>query len=327
MNQSKSYKPKTAVIMMNMGGPGSLDEVEPFLYNLFMDPDIIDIPLGRFIRPLIAGRIAKSRASKVREYYKKMGGKSPLLDITLEQAALLEASLKNEGGYSTYVAMRYTRPFTEEAVKRAVKDGVSRIILLPLYPQYSKTTTGSSLNEFNRIYKKYGVGEMELIKIRDWHNNKFYIKVWSDKINSLLESCNNKAPTIIFSAHGIPEKYVKQGDPYQSQTEETIKLIIKKLNRQVEWRLSYQSRVGPMKWLQPNTIDTIKKLGKNGTDSVIMVPISFVSDHSETLYEMDIQYKKLTEEVGIKNFMRVESLNSDPNFIEALKHIVLDNID
>lgn len=168
MNQSKPDKTKTAIIMMNMGGPGSLEEVEPFLYNLFMDPDIIDIPFGKIFRPFIARRISKSRAAKVKEYYKKIGGKSPLLDLTMKQAELLETSLKNDGHYKTYVAMRYTQPFTAKTIERVIKDRVSRIILLPLYPQYSKTTTGSSLNEFTGIFKKYGKIDVEFIEIRDW---------------------------------------------------------------------------------------------------------------------------------------------------------------
>jgi len=323
MNQAKSDKIKTAVIMMNMGGPESLDGVEPFLYNLFMDPDIIDIPLGRFFRPLIAGRIARSRSSKVREYYKKIGGKSPLLALTLEQAASLEEALKNHGNFTTYVAMRYARPFTAEALGRAISDGTARIILLPLYPHYSKTTTGSSLNEFQRLLIKSGRKDIELIKIRDWHSHKMYIRVWADKIKEALKGFKNARPVIIFSAHGIPQKYVTQGDPYQVQTEESVRLVLKELNWKGEWRLSYQSRVGPMKWLQPNTIDIIRELGKSGASDVMMVPISFVSDHSETLYEMDIMYKELSADVGIKKFERVSSLNSDPRFINALKHIVL----
>lgn len=317
---------KCAVILMNMGGPDSLDSVEPFLYNLFMDPDIIEIPAGILLRRFIAGIISRRRAVKVREYYKKIGGKSPLTEITLEQARALEKSLKDEGDFSVHVAMRYWHPFTAEALENVLKVNPSRLILLPLYPQYSATTTGSSLNEFQRAWSRTGRNGTEIRIVRNWYDNDRYIDAWAEKITEALENFRRATPYLIFSAHGIPEKRIRQGDPYKGQTEETVRLILNKLDWSGEWGISYQSRVGPVKWLEPSTEASLEKLGKAGIKNLLMVPISFVSDHSETLYEMDIQYRSFAGKVGIENFHRAASLNSSRSFIAALKDIVLLNM-
>jgi ferrochelatase len=314
---------KTAVVLLNMGGPGSLDDVEPFLYNLFMDPDIISIPLGRLLRPFIARKISKKRAEKVRGYYKKIGGKSPLLDLTIDQARALEKLLETEGNYSVSVAMRYWHPFTEEAVSHLIQESPERIILLPLYPQFSTATSGSSLNEFSRIWQKKGEGDVEVIKIGAWYDHPRYISSWAEAINDELEELKGRNVSILFSAHGIPQSMVDKGDPYQSQTEKTVRLILEELQWKGKWQLSYQSRVGPVKWLEPSTEHVIQEWGSRCVETMLMVPISFVSDHSETLYEMDIQYKELALEAGAKDFRRVASLNSRQSFIETLKEIVL----
>lgn len=308
-----------------MGGPSTLNDVEPFLYNLFMDPDIIEIPLvGRFLRPFIARKIAGKRSAKVRGYYEKIGGGSPLLKLTLDQAAALERALADSGNFSTYVAMRYWHPFTEETVKKVLAAKPNRVILLPLYPQYSATTSGSSINEFHRVWKKTGEASgTEILDIRDWHDHKGYIDAWTANIEESLKSCGNNTPHLIFSAHGIPVKRVERGDPYRDETEETVRLIVERLKWKGEWSLTYQSRVGPVKWLEPATDLSIEALGREGTKNLLMVPISFVSDHSETLYEMDILYKELAESAGIERFERVASLNSGTAFIEALRDIIL----
>lgn len=314
---------KTAVVLLNMGGPGSLDDVEPFLYNLFMDPDIISIPFGRLLRPFIARKISRKRAEKVRGYYEKIGGKSPLLDLTNDQARSLEKLLGAEGDYSVSVAMRYWHPFTEESISQLVGESPDRIILLPLYPQFSTATSGSSLNEFFRVWQRQGKGNVEVIKIGGWHDHPRYIKSWATAISDELGELKDRDVSILFSAHGIPQSMIDKGDPYQSQTEETVRLILEEIQWKGEWQLSYQSRVGPVKWLEPSTEDTIQEWGGRQVDTLLIVPISFVSDHSETLYEMDIQYRDLAVEAGIKNFRRVSSLNSRPSFIEALKEIVV----
>lgn len=317
---------KTCILLMNMGGPATLGDVEPFLYNLFMDPDIIEIPLGRLLRPFIAKKISKKRSAKVRGYYKKIGGGSPLLRLTENQAEALENTLSSCGDFKTFVAMRYSPPFTEEAIRKILLEEPRRIVLLPLYPQYSGTTSGSSFNEFHRIWKKIGKEDVNIVEIKNWHNNSGYISAWVDLIKESLEKTDNSNMHIIFSAHGIPQKNVEKGDPYQEQTEETVKLILRELKWEGAWSLSYQSKVGPVKWLEPATDTLLEELGQRGVESVLMVPISFVSDHSETLYEMDIQYRELAEETGIKNFHRAKTANCNPVFIEALKDIVLQGL-
>ena len=317
---------KTCILLMNMGGPATLDDVEPFLYNLFMDPDIIEIPLGRLLRPFIAKKISKKRSAKVRGYYEKIGGGSPLLRLTENQAAALENTLSSSGNFKTFVAMRYSPPFTEEAIRKIVLEEPRRIVLLPLYPQYSGTTSGSSFNEFYRVWKKVGMKNVDVVEIKDWYNHSGYISAWVGLIKESLEKVDNGKLHIIFSAHGIPQKNVEKGDPYQEQTEETVRLILKELKWEGAWSLSYQSKVGPVKWLEPATDTLLEELGQRGVESVLMVPISFVSDHSETLYEMDIQYRELAEETGIKNFNRASTANCNPVFIEALKDIVLQGL-
>lgn len=324
-------KNKTCILLMNMGGPTSLADVEPFLYNLFMDPDIIEIPLGKLLRPFIAKKISKKRSAKVRGYYEKIGGGSPLLKLTEDQAAALESALRDEGDFKTFVAMRYSSPFTDEAIEKIIQEKPARIILLPLYPQYSGTTSGSSINEFYRVWKKAGKDlidkdAVEIIEIRDWYNHKGYINSWSGQISEALQESADSETHIIFSAHGIPQKLVEKGDPYQKQTEESVRLILNELKWEGKWSLSYQSKVGPVKWLEPATDSLLKELGDTGTKSVLMVPISFVSDHSETLYEMDIQYKELAKESGVKTFNRAPTANCNPIFIGALKDIVLQGI-
>ena len=247
---------------MNMGGPATLDDVEPFLYNLFMDPDIIEIPLGKLLRPFIAKKISKKRSAKVRGYYEKIGGGSPLLRLTEDQAAALETTLSPCGDFKTFVAMRYSPPFTEEAIRKIVLEEPRRIVLLPLYPQYSRTTSGSSFNEFYRVWKKIGKKDVNIIEIKDWHNHKGYISAWVDLIKESLEKADKSNMHIIFSAHGIPQKLVENGDPYQRQTEDTVRLILKELKWEGAWSLSYQSKVGPVKWLEPATDTLLKELGQ-----------------------------------------------------------------
>lgn len=309
-----------------MGGPASLDDVEPFLFNLFMDPDIIEIPLGKFLRPFIARKIAKKRSGKVRGYYEKIGGKSPLLDLTLSQARALEEALLTQGEFRTFIAMRYWRPFTDEAIRNILAYDPEKLVLLPLYPHYSETTTGSSFNEFERVWNKLGKPGIEVFKINSWHDHSDYISAWVQLIRDSLHKMDarRKGGThLIFSAHGIPQKLIDRGDPYQKQTEESVRLILEKLDWKGEWSLSYQSRVGPVRWLQPATDEWLVELGRKGVKSILMVPISFVSDHSETLYEMDILYRELARESGIEYFERVATPNCHKRFIEALGDIVL----
>ena len=307
---------KIGVILMNMGGPDSLDAIQPFLYNLFSDHDIIQIP--RLIQKPVAYLISKIRAKKTREYYEYMGGKSPQKEQTLAQANALQEALGDK--YKVVVAMRYWHPFTDEALKELFKDEIEKIILLPLYPQYSKTTTGSSFNEFFRQYKKFGKN-IPVIKINDFHDHPTYIKAMVENIKENLPQ-NYQDYFFLFSAHSLPEKVILEGDPYKDQTEKTVKLIMEHFP-DMKYKLAYQSKIGPVKWLEPMTENVIKELAQKGIKNLVVIPVSFVSEHSETLYELDYQYGNLAKELGIKNYIRIPTLKTHPLFIQALREIVL----
>ena len=307
---------KIGVILMNMGGPDSLDAIQPFLYNLFSDHDIIQIP--RLIQKPVAYLISKIRAKKTREYYEYMGGKSPQKEQTLAQANALQEALGDK--YKVVVAMRYWHPFTDEALEELFKDEIEKIILLPLYPQYSKTTTGSSFNEFFRQYKKFGKN-IPVIKINDFHDHPTYIKAMVENIKENLPQ-NYQDYFFLFSAHSLPEKVILEGDPYKDQTEKTVKLIMEHFP-DMKYKLAYQSKIGPVKWLEPMTENVIKELAQKGIKNLVVIPVSFVSEHSETLYELDYQYGNLAKELGIKNYIRIPTLKTHPLFIQALREIVL----
>ncbi|WP_457623563.1 ferrochelatase [Persephonella sp.] len=309
---------KIGVVLMNMGGPDSLEAVQPFLYNLFSDHDIIQIP--KLIQKPVAYIISKVRADKTMKYYKIMGGKSPQKEQTIEQAEKLQETLGEN--FKVVVAMRYWHPFTDEALKELIKENIKKIILLPLYPQFSRTTTGSSFNEFYRQYKKLGL-KIPVKEIRSYHNHSLYIKAWTENIKENLP--NYSEYFFLFSAHSLPENIIRKGDPYKDQTEETVSLIMKNFPEN-KYTLSYQSKVGPVKWLEPMTEDTIKNLAENGIKKLCVIPISFVSEHSETLYELDIEYGNLAKELGIESYVRIPTLKSNPTFIEALKDLVLQNV-
>ena len=306
---------KIGIVLLNMGGPDSLDAVEPFLYNLFSDHDIIQIP--KLIQKPVAFLISKFRAKSTRKYYEAMGGKSPQKEQTLEQAKALQNALGEK--YKVVIAMRYWHPFTEEALKELFKDEIEKIILLPLYPQYSSTTTGSSFNEFDRVYKKFKK-DVPIVKIKDFYNHPLYIKAMVENIKESLPE--HKDYYFLFSAHSLPVKVIEKGDPYQRQTEETVRLIMKHFPEN-KYSLAYQSKVGPVKWLEPMTDEMIKELAEKGIKKLAVIPVSFVSEHSETLYELDIQYGELAKEVGIEDYKRIPTLKTHPVFIEALKDIAL----
>ena len=313
----------TAVLLINLGGPDSLDAVEPFLYNLFSDPDIMGY--NRFILKPLARYISRKRTPQVREFYKLIGGRSPILELTSQQADALKRQLSNAGRYEVFVAMRYWRPMIEDVVKEMISLPLERVIVLPLYPHYSVTTTGSSLNEFNRIWRRIGTSEIEVSVVKEWYSNPLYISAMSEMIQKAMESngLNFKNCHIVFSAHGLPVKFIEKGDPYARHIEETVTLISDHLGSEGNYHLCYQSRVGPLKWLGPYTEEMLKELGDKGVTNVLLVPISFVSDHLETLYEMDILYKEAALRHGIKHYYRAPALNNSPLLIEALKDLVV----
>lgn len=312
------------VLLLNMGGPDSLKAVKPFLHNLFADRDIIRLGPS-FLQKPIAALIIRKRLKSVINAYSAIGGKSPLLDITNAQASALEESLNSSidaRRFRVYVGMRYWHPFVEDAVDHAVRDGINRVIALSLYPHYSTATTGSSVKKFEDSAKKYHI---DYLCITSWFNNPLYIDAIEEKIRQGLAKFKEEKPVVLFSAHSLPKKFVDEGDPYADEIQGTINEVLRRfVLSPFEWRLSYQSKTGPVKWLEPSTEDVIRKLSKKGIKNILVVPISFVSDHIETLYEIDIQYKDMAGNLGI-NLKRTESLNTSTKFIEALSDIVIKN--
>ncbi len=308
---------KKGVVLMNLGGPDSLKAIQPFLYNLFSDPYIISMP--KVLQKPLALLISHIRAKKTQKYYLAMGGKSPQLEQTLEQANALQLELGED--YLVVVGMRYYKPFIRDAVFKLLEQDIREIILLPLYPQYSITTTGSSFAEFERVVKDIGVGDLRVKKIKEFYNHPNYIEALVSRIKDSIQGFEYGRMHFLFSAHSLPQKVIDRGDPYQRQTEETVRLVMENF-KGIPYTLAYQSKVGFAKWLEPSTEESIRKLAKEGVNTLVVIPISFVSEHSETLYELDIQYKNLAKELGIENFIRVPTLQSEPHFIKALASLI-----
>jgi protoporphyrin/coproporphyrin ferrochelatase len=309
---------KTAVLLLQMGGPDSLPAIEPFLYNLFSDRDIISIGPS-FIQPIIARFIARRRAKKVMEYYKKIGGKSPIRELTEQQAAELEAVLG--AGYRCFVAMRYSKPDTGEALAAIAREGITNVIALSLYPHYSRATVGSSINELERGLKKSAV-PFKISYIRQFYDNPSYIAALAEKVERGLAGFPERSSVqLVFSAHGLPQSFIDSGDPYLEHIQATVRLTMEHFDG-ISHHLAFQSRAGPVKWLEPSTETKIAELAAAGCKQLLMVPLSFVSDHIETLYEIDIQYRDEAIALGIVDFRRTEALNSSPAFISCLAELV-----
>lgn len=318
---------RVGVLLLNLGGPDELKDVRQFLYNLFSDPEIIRLPFPWLQKPL-AWYIATRRAKTSQENYKQIGGGSPLRRITEAQAEALEEKLRAEGHEArVYVGMRYWHPFTEEAIARIKRDRVEKVAILPLYPQFSISTSGSSFRILEKMWQEDPVlNQLNYTVIPSWYNNPGYLQAMADLIARKLDEFpegDRDRVRIFFSAHGVPLSYVTEGgDPYQKEIEDCTKLIIQTLNRPNEWTLAYQSRVGPVEWLKPYTEDALIELGEQGVKDILVVPISFVSEHIETLQEIDIEYREVAEEAGIENFERVPALNTHPGFIDSLAELV-----
>ena len=311
---------KKAVILFNLGGPDRLESVEPFLFNLFNDPEILSIP--SILRYPLAKFISKRRAPIAKNIYKEIGNKSPILDLTQQQATSLESRLLTKGDYKCFVVMRCWHPRAIDVIKKVKEFNPEEIILLPLYPQFSAATSGSSINEWNDLCKKenYNV-KTKIICCYPTENN--FIESHVNLIKKTVKNVKSKNFKLLFSAHGLPEVKIKKGDPYQWQVEETVKSIMSKLkNENLDHIISYQSRVGPLKWIGPSTDTEIVKYSKE-KKGIVIVPIAFVSEHSETLVELDIEYKKLAEENGCSFYKRVPALGIEENFIEGLVGLVL----
>jgi len=311
---------KLGVVLFQLGGPDSLDAIEPFLYNLFCDPDIIDFPFARIARQPLAKLISTTRARHVAHHYAEIGGKSPILEFTMRQAAALEAELRRDLDARVTVAMRYWRPFTDEAVRAMERHAPEEIVLLPLYPQYSKTTTGSSLNEWRRHWKRT---DPPVTAIEDFYQDPAYLDSVVEMVNgTLAEFADSAAVDMIFSAHSVPVAVVEKGDSYQRQIERTVDLVWERGQWPGRRHLCYQSKVGASKWLRPSMHSTVKRLAAEGRKHLLVVPISFVSDHVETLHEIDIGHREQARGLGIADFRMAPGLNDSPSFIRALAGLV-----
>ncbi|WP_017294936.1 ferrochelatase [Geminocystis herdmanii] len=315
---------RTGVLLLNLGGPEKLEDVRPFLYNLFSDPEIIRLPFPWLQKPL-AWLISTLRSKKSEANYKEIGGGSPLLQITEAQAQALQSNLSAQGiDIQVYVGMRYWHPFTEEAIEQIKKDNIEKLVILPLYPQFSISTSGSSFRVLEEMWKTDpDLKNVEYTLISSWHNHQGYLEAMADLIRQELQQFTNPDGVhIFFSAHGVPKTYVTEaGDPYQIEIEECTELIMKTLNTGNPHTLAYQSKVGPVEWLKPYTEDALHELGEQNIKDLLVVPISFVSEHIETLQEIDLEYREVAEEVGITNFKRVPALNTHPMFIDALSNL------
>jgi len=320
---------RIGILLLNLGGPEKPEDVRPFLFNLFSDPEIIRLPFTWMQRPL-AWLIATGRTRKSIENYAQIGGGSPLRCITEEQAHALEMRLHQRNLDATiYIGMRYWHPFTEEAITRIKRDRVDRLVILPLYPQFSISTSGSSFRLLERLQQNDpDFKEIAYTVIPSWYQRSGYLEAMADLIRQELDKSEHPEQVhIFFSAHGVPLSYVEEaGDPYQREIEDCTARIMKTLNRPNVHTLAYQSRVGPVEWLKPYTEDAIAELGAKGVEELLVVPISFVSEHIETLQEIDIEYRELAEEAGIEHFRRVPALNTHPRFIEDLADLVEESL-
>lgn len=315
---------KIAVVLFNLGGPDSLDAIEPFLFNLFSDRDIFKLPFGQ---KTFAKFISSRRAPKVAGEYKLIGGKSPINMWTEEQRQILQKLLRfYHKEIDVYTAMRYWKPLTQEAVDKVEDGDYDKIILLPLYPHYSITTTGSSYNEWLRHY----IGDKKIITlIKSYPTQHKYVSAINQRIDETLEKFPaqvREKVQLVFSAHGTPVSLVKKGDPYSLQIKETVNAVMKARKNSHAHHLCYQSKVGPMKWLEPATDTMIRDLSAKGKKNLLIIPISFVSDHVETLFELDIEYRHVADECGIQNYIMMRGLNDSTLFLEGLTELVNEEI-
>ena len=316
---------KKAVILFNLGGPDKLENVEPFLFNLFNDPAILNLP--SLLRYPLAKLISNRRAPTAKKIYEELGGSSPILKLTEKQSSALERKLNiddQNNKYKCFVVMRCWHPRAEVVIKDVINYNPNEIILMPLYPQYSAATSGSSIKEWNDICTKNSF-KVKTSTICCYPTDENFVKAHKEEILKKIENLENFK--LIFSAHGLPEKNIKKGDPYQWQVEQSVNKIVESLNiKDLDWILSYQSRVGPLKWIGPSTEDIIvenSKLEKH----IVLVPIAFVSEHSETLVELDIEYKELADKNGCKNYSRIKALGTNENYIKAMSNLIINKQD
>lgn len=315
-------QPTTGLVVFNMGGPDRLDDIEPFLRELLSDPAILPAP--GFVRKPLARRIARKRAPMVAPHYEKIGGGSPLLSITRAQAEGIAQRLTAAGTPTRpWVVMRYTPPRAAAVAAEIAAAGLARLVVLSLYPHYTSATTGTSVSDLKQALAAAGV-TTPTVWIESWYDDPGYVAALAatveEAISEIPEEERHDVP-VLFSAHGLPERNVRKGDPYVDHVQATMNGVVERLGLGHPL-LSFQSRVGPVKWLEPATTDEIVRLGDAGHRNLAVVPISFVSDHLETLYELDIELRELAEEHGVTGFFRAPALNTRPDFLDALTALV-----
>jgi len=313
---------RVGVVLFQLGGPDTLAAIEPFLFNLFCDPDIIDFPFARIGRRPLAKLISTTRAHKVQHHYATIGGGSPIRRFTERQAAALEEELTRQGLEARcFVAMRYWHPFTREAIAQLQAAECDEIVLLPLYPQYSSTTTGSSLNEWQRLFRD----EPPAHNVAPFYRHPMYLDAVIEKIEEALERFPvPERAEIVFSAHSVPLSVIAKGDPYQRHIEETVHLLVERGGWPNHYRLCYQSKVGASKWLQPSLHRALHDMAEENVKEVCIVPVAFVSDHVETLGEINHEAREEARRLGFRQFEMSAGLNDSPKFISALAQLVME---
>lgn len=329
---SSTQSPKTGIMMLNLGGPETTEDVHDFLLRLFLDKDLIPLPAQSKLAPWIA----KRRTPVIQERYKEIGGGSPIRMWTDKQGEgmvkLLDSLSPETGPHKHYIGFRYAHPLTEDTIDQMYSDGIEHAIAFTQYPQYSCSTTGSSLNAIYRYIEKSShlKSDMKWSVIDRWPVHKGLVKAFTQGIESELKKFPEEVQddvVILFSAHSLPMRVVNRGDPYPQEVSATVQYVMEALNHSNPYRLVWQSKVGPLPWLSPQTDDVIKGLTKRGKKNMLLVPIAFTSDHIETLHELDIEYAEdLAKECGVENIRRVPSLNDNPLFIESLADIVLSHL-
>jgi ferrochelatase len=320
-----SLEKPMGLVLLNMGGPDSLSAVRPFLYNLFADRDLIQLPAGALLQKPFAWLISRIRAPKVRVNYAAIGGRSPLLEWTEKQAAGV-ADLLGEQVHP-FVAMRYWPPRAEACLRAMKAAGIEQAVVLSMYPHYTNATTGSSIKDFaataSRVYP-----ELRYTVIREWYDWPDYLDALANRIREGLEKFHelvrDEVP-LLFSAHALPQKFIDDGDPYQDHVLSTVRGVLQQFPEQ-PWKLGFQSRSGPVQWMEPDTLDVLDTIAAEQAPGALIVPISFVSDHIETLQEIDVEFRMHAEKVGLPRFERAPSLNDHADFLQALAHLVRHHI-
>jgi ferrochelatase len=315
-------KKTVGVVLFQLGGPDSPGAVEPFLYNLFSDPDIINFPLAWMARRPLARYIARRRASVVREHYEAIGGQSPIRLLTERQASKLAAVLSGDFRARCWVAMRYWKPLTAETAAAVSAAALDALVLLPLYPQYSFATTASSLKEWKRVYRP-GPGAPPPKLVQEFHTHPLYVAALAERIATSLTHFEDPVKVhLVFSAHGLPLSLIARGDPYERQVGETVRAVLARGGWPNAHTLCYQSRVGRQKWLEPSLGPTLRELANSGVKNVLVIPISFVTEHIETLHEINIEAREEALRAGVEHFEMMPAVGDSPRFIAALADLV-----